>query len=274
MMPAKRRSVVGLGIRLSAVLVLPVVLAAPSASQASPAESRSAVTDPTALKALARSAAYLRSLPGFKLHATVTDDEVVHGDFKLQRSAEVQVLVRRPDRMRADLSGDFGERLFVYDGKTFGIYLKNENYYGSILARPTLRETLAVVERYAVELPLVDIIFLAMGGKLDANIQDGGTIGTSKVAGVECLQLAFRGDGVDWQLWITVGAKPVPRKLVITTTDDPTRPQYTAVMDWDVSAPVRSVDFSFQPPADARRMTFTAPESRPATTAQTPDNAL
>src|ERR1700759_2738657 len=118
MLPAKRRSVVSLGLGLSAVFILPVFLAAPSASQASPAESRSAVTDPTALKALARTAAYLRSLPGFRLHATVTDDEVVHGDFKLQRSAEVQVLVRRPDRMRADLSGDFGERLFVYDGKT------------------------------------------------------------------------------------------------------------------------------------------------------------
>lgn len=274
MSPAKRRSVVGLGLGLSAVFVLSVVLAAPSASRASPGEGRSGVADPSALKALARTAAYLRSLPGFKLHATVTDDEVVHGDFKLQRSAEVRVLVRRPDRMRADLSGDFGERLFVYDGKTFGIYLKNENYYGSIHARPTLRETLAVVEQYSVDLPLVDIIFLAMGGKLDANVQDGGTIGTSRVAGVDCLQLAFRGDGVDWQLWLTVGAKPVPRKLVITTTDDPTRPQYTALMDWDVSSPVRSDDFSFQPPSSARRMTFAVPEARPATATPTPDNAL
>ena len=40
-----------------------------------------------------------------------------------------------------------------------------------------------------------------------------------------CDHYAFRQGNFDWQIWITTGAKPLPRKLVITNRADEARPQ-------------------------------------------------
>ena len=40
-----------------------------------------------------------------------------------------------------------------------------------------------------------------------------------------CDHYAFRQGKVDWQIWITTGAKPLPRKVVITNRADEARPQ-------------------------------------------------
>ena len=42
-------------------------------------------------------------------------------------------------------------------------------------------------------------------------------IGRGVIDGVECEHLAFRNQDVDWQLWVQVGAKPIPCKYVITS---------------------------------------------------------
>jgi hypothetical protein len=244
------------------VFAIVSVVIAPRRTHAAPNEK--ADVDPKAMAELARSAAYLRSLPAFVLRAEVTRDEVVHDDFKLQRTSNVQIAVRRPDRLRAELSGELGERLFVYDGKSLGVYLKGENYYGSVPAPATLRETLNVFEQRAIDLPLVDVLFVSMGGQLEPNIKDAGEVGSSLVDGVPCTQLAFRGANVDWQLWVEQGERPVPRKLVITTNDEPTRPQYTAVMRWDVSAPQSEESYKFTPPSGTLRMTFADAQPAPA----------
>jgi hypothetical protein len=241
------------------------LVVAPQRSRAAPNEQKPEL-DSKAMEALARSAAYLRGLPAFALRAEVMRDEVVHDDFKLQRTSNVQISVRRPDRLRAELSGDLGDRLFIYDGKSLGVYLRGENYYGSVAAPATLRETLDVFEQNAIDLPLVDMVFVAMGGRLGPNIQDAGEVGVSLLDGVPCTQLAFRGKNVDWQLWVEQGDRPVPRKLVITTNDEPTRPQYTAIMRWDVSTPQIEDSFKFTPPSGTLRMTFASAESAPAPT--------
>jgi hypothetical protein len=125
-----------------------------------------------------------------------------------------------------------------------------------------LRETLdAMLEKHDVEFPLVDVIFVAMGGELQQNIHDAGEIGPSTVEGTPCQQVAFRDSKVDWQMWIEQGAKPVPRKLVITTTDAPTRPQYSAVMRWDVPSTLGDDLFQFTPPKGTLPITLGAPPS-------------
>jgi hypothetical protein len=42
---------------------------------------------------------------------------------------------------------------------------------------------------------------------------------------------------VDWQLWIERGKTPLPRKLLITTVQESSQPQYVAVLKWDTTAP-------------------------------------
>jgi hypothetical protein len=208
--------------------------------------------DPKAKAALAQSAEYLRGLPAFSVVADVTRDEVVHGDFNVQRTSHVRVTVRRPDRLRIEISGDSGDRLFTYDGQTLSLYFAKEQYYVSTPAAPTLREVLdAAIEKHAIDVPLTDLIYIAMGGELHQNVRESAEIGPSRVAGADTLHLAFRGPTVDWQLWLEQGSRPLPRKISIATTDAATRPQYTATLDWDLSPAVNDELFQFTPPPGA-----------------------
>lgn len=54
-------------------------------------------------------------------------------------------------------------------------------------------------------------------------------IGNSVVDGKVCDHMAFRQDGIDWQLWVTRSGNPLPCKLVITTTDEASRPEYSVL---------------------------------------------
>jgi hypothetical protein len=52
-------------------------------------------------------------------------------------------------------------------------------------------------------------------------------MGRGVIDGVECEHLAFRNFDTDWQLWVEVGDRPIPRKLVITSKTISGGPQYT-----------------------------------------------
>nr|WP_245509581.1 DUF2092 domain-containing protein [Bradyrhizobium vignae] len=74
------------------------------------------------------------------------------------------------------------------------------------------------------------------------------------VDGVECEHLAFRTPDTDWQIWIETGAKPVPRKYVITSKTVTGAPQYTLrIRDWKTDAFAEDT-FVFKPPAGATRI--------------------
>ena len=87
-----------------------------------------------------------------------------------------------------------------------------------------------------------------------ANVIEGKHIGQGVVDGVECEHLAFRGPETDWQIWIETGAKPVPRKYVITSKTIAGAPQYTLkIKDWKTDANADG-DFAFKAPADATKV--------------------
>ena len=79
-------------------------------------------------------------------------------------------------------------------------------------------------------------------------------IGLGVVDGVECEHLAFRGPDTDWQIWIEPGAKPMPRKYVITSKTVAGAPQYTLrIRDWKTDAIADADTFVFKPPATRPR---------------------
>ena len=70
-------------------------------------------------------------------------------------------------------------------------------------------------------------------------------IGPSEWAAPPASSMPFD-KGVDWQLWIQSGDFPLPRKVVLTTTTDEARPQYSATYTWNLAAsfmPVPSRSF-------------------------------
>ena len=80
--------------------------------------------------------------------------------------------------------------------------------------------------------------------------------GPGVIDDVTCEHYAFRQPGLDWQVWVQLGDHPMPRKLVLTTTTDPARPQHTSVLKWNLAPSYDAAAFVFDPPPDAHKIVF------------------
>jgi len=75
------------------------------------------------------------------------------------------------------------------------------------------------------------------------------------IDGVRCEHLAFRNIDTDWQVWVEAGARPFPRKVVITSKTIGGAPQYTLrIKSWTAGAPLAADTFAFRPPPGAAKL--------------------
>jgi hypothetical protein len=211
--------------------------------------------DPDAIDAVKKMAAYLHTLKSYQVIDDVTQDDVLEDGLIVQSTSKVDYLLARPDRMRIEVTSDERQRLYLYDGKNFTVFARLVNYYATVPAPPTIGELLdKVTDKYDIELPLYDLY--NWGGKdEDINkIKTAIDIGPSSVGGVTCEHYAFHQEGVDWQIWIQLGEFPLPRKLVITTLTDDSRPQHSDTLTWNLAPSFNDGAFAFDPPPDAKRV--------------------
>src|SRR5262245_6362560 len=114
----------------------------PAPANAAPPTSDAPVIDPAAKESLARMVQYLRTLDAFAVRAQTSREEVLARNFKIERNNEVDITMKRPDRLRAFANGDDGRRTFVYDGKSLALHIEPENYVATTASPPTIREML------------------------------------------------------------------------------------------------------------------------------------
>jgi hypothetical protein len=246
----RRNPIVALALVASAMIVNPT----PGSSQG--AESAPAV-DPTATAELDRMGKFLRSLQAFQVEADTARDEVLDNGLKKQVNGTASVLARRnPERLRAEVTTDWSDRLFLYDGKSFTLYANRLHYYATVPAPPTIRELVDTLQqRYDVLLPMADLF--RWGDTVSSEtITAAVDLGPSTVDGVTCEHYAFRQEGLDWQIWIQLGDFPLPKRLILTTTTDEARPQYTVTYRWNLAPSMNEAAFVFNPPAGAQRIVF------------------
>ena len=229
----------------------------PAEGEAIPASNTAAapVVDKAAVATLGKMGAYLRSLKAFEVRAITSRDHVLDNGQKIQVSGIQGVLVQRPNKFRGEISSDAKERMFFYDGKTFTLYADRVGYYATVPAPGTLGELSDDLEnKYGIELPLRDLVLWGTDKARGGDITSARDIGPSQVDGTTVEQYAFQQNGMDWQIWIQQGAYPLPRKLVITTTSDDARPDYSAVMNWNLAPSYNDAAFTFDPPAGAKKI--------------------
>ena len=71
----------------------------------------------------------------------------------------MNVLVRRPDRLAVQVTGDDGSAKLFYDGKTLTVFNAGKNTYASVPAPNNLQEMLKdVMARYNIDFPLADFV--------------------------------------------------------------------------------------------------------------------
>ena len=253
--------------RAIAVLALGVALGRPdgvraqafrtTAAEAAPKVERASAIDAEAMRALDRMGAYLRTLGTFQVRGDITTEEVLPDGQKVQLAKVADLVARKPDGLRLNVTSDREQRLFLYDGKTFTLYAPRSSFYASVAAPATISQLVDRLEdAYGIEMPFVDLFRWGTSASKSADITGATDIGPSVIDGVTCEHYAFRQDGLDWQVWIQAGDFPLPRKVVITTLTDEARPQHVAQYTWNLAPSVDSTAFTFAAPKDAKKITL------------------
>jgi hypothetical protein len=234
-----------------------LALAAGAALAQQPAPEAAAERDAKAIDAITSMGKYLRSLKEFGVRAETSTDEVLTTGQKLQFGGTVEYKVRQPDHVRADVRNDRVHRQFFYDGATLTQYAPQLKFYSSVKAPATIGATLQLAnDKLGITLPLADLFYWGTEKSGIADIKSAALIGPAVIGGVECDHYAFRQTDVDWQVWIARGQRPLPLKLVITTLEEPSQPQFTSVLKWDTQSKFDAKTFVFAAPKDAHRIEF------------------
>jgi FixJ family two-component response regulator len=211
--------------------------------------------EPEAAEALERMGAYLQALRAFGLKARASADQVLEDGQKIQLDSAMTLWVHRPDRLRVDVHSDRKSRQFFFDGRTFTAFARRAGCYARVDAPPTIKELLGGISRkYGVEMPLTDLFAFGADPAQPGKLTSAMAVGLATIRGTPCDQYAFRQEGLDWQLWVQRGDKPLPRRFVLTTTDDPARPQHAIDLDWLLEDTPSDSVFAFAPPADAHEL--------------------
>jgi hypothetical protein len=214
--------------------------------------------DPDALQILKGMTDYLGSLQQFAMHTENTYEDVLETGQKIQFGFSTDIVVQRPDKMRAERTAGTAHQLFIYDGAKLSIHETGVDFFATVDVPDSIddflhfaRDTLGLVP------PAGDMIFSNSFELLTAGVTSGFVVGEAKIGGVRCHHLAFTTPVVDWQVWIAEGDSPLPYKYVLTTRDDPAQPQFvTAVSNWNTMPKIADGTFTFDPPSNAMEIDF------------------
>ena len=189
----------------------------------------------------------------FSVDAEIWQDIESSSGRRIQADRTVTLQVRRPDRLHAEVHSPRRNRELIYDGSALTLFNQMENFYGTVHTSGPLDEAMDVAsERFGIDMPLEDFIRSDPHKDLLQKATSGVDIGPVTVLGVACEHLAFTQENIDWQIWIENGARPVPRKFVITYKDEPNSPQFTAIFSkWDFTTTLPNFVFEFEPPTGA-----------------------
>lgn len=245
---------------LSALLL---VLAAPLAAEEASTGAQGGVSgqaiSPEAQSVIDNMTAYLRTLKTFSIDSQSTRDEVVAYGYKLQHNEHATLVAQLPNKLRAEVSGDLRNRTAIYDGANFVLYSPDEDVYARTSAPDSVSKLIGNLLDAGVDMPMVDVLYQAGQGTLTEQVRGGVLVGDSNIDGADCDHLAFRQPTLDWQLWVEKGAKPLPRKLVITTRYAVGDPQFQAILRWNLKPRIDASTFAFTPPKGTSEIPFARP---------------
>jgi hypothetical protein len=184
-----------------------------------------------------------------------SDIEVITSTLqKIQFTNSGQVQLSRPDKLRATRTGGYRDIEIVFDGKTLTMNNKDANDFAQVESPGSIDQLIDMLrEKHGIVAPGADILFSNAYDVMTADVIEGALIGKGVIDGVECDHLAFRNMDTDWQIWIEAGARPIPRKYVITSKGVAAAPQYTLrIKEWKTDVPTDA--FAFKPAQGAKKV--------------------
>jgi hypothetical protein len=212
---------------------------------------------PTGAKAILKAASdWLGSQKSLELSFD-SDIEIITPELeKIQFTNSGTMVLVRPDKFRAHRFGGYADVELVFDGKTASVLGKSINAYAQIDLPGDLDQMIAAMRAgHGVAMPAGDFLVSRSYDVLVAGVREAKHMGPGVIDGVACEHLAFRNGETDWQVWVEKGARPMPRKIVITSKTLAAAPQYTVrIKSWKTDVAPAAGTFTFVPPAGAKKL--------------------
>ena len=153
--------------------------------------------------------------------------------------------MRRPDRFHFKTAGDMQVESW-YDGIGLTIAMHKEKVFAQARMPETLDRVLDTLhERYGIATPLGDFLYSSPAHALLPETTTGGWVGRETIDGLQTDHLAFKDQGVTWEIWLAASDE-LPRKFRAEFAGDQRLRKVEATFtDWNLR-PALSADL-FKP---------------------------
>jgi len=214
--------------------------------------------DPAANQILKKMCETLGNLKQFSVHTQNTLEDTLESGNRVDYVIAAEVVISRPDKLRAERKGDLTDQIFFYDGKSLTLYNPSDKVYATKPAPGTIEEMFDFArESLGLIIPVSDLVYRNAFPLLIQNVTLAVVIGKSVIGGTQCDHLLFSRPGVDFQVWVADSGPPLPYKYVVTDTGTPAMLSISTVMShWDIAPSVVDNRFSFVPPQEAKQIQF------------------
>ena len=180
---------------------------------------------------------------------------------KIEFSEMRKITMVRPDRFRIEVEESDGDKSMVlFDGKELTISSPNQNVYARTPKPGSIDEAIVYFVRdLGMKLPLSVLMQTTAPKELHQRTQRLDYVEKTSIFGTPAHHLAGRTEGVDYQLWIEDGDRPLPLRLVLTYRNEKGQPQFRAQFsNWNLAPTVPSSLFEFVPPPGVQQIAFLA----------------
>ena len=223
----------------------------------SPANTHTNV-EPQALEALKRMSATLTEAKEFAYRSVNTIEVPAKTGQFVTLFSTVEVTVKRPDKLRAQLSGEAPHFDFYFDGTTASAYAPSTNVYSTVKAPPTIDAMLPALEQVTgIRIASAPLLVSDPYATMTRDLTSGVVVGPTVINGRPCEHLAFRSPGINWEIWVESDQRSLPWRAAVTFTDRPNFPRVLIeFLSWNLRPWVRDDAFAFRKPQGAREIPF------------------
>lgn len=215
--------------------------------------------DPEAVELLDASATFLASQQSLSLTSETSYEVLQRSGQMIEFGSIRKAKLKRPNKLRIITEDREGEQSgAIYNGQEFSIFDIDENVYATVSHTGDIDDAFEyITEELDTPIPLADFLYNDPLKVWKENLTAASYVADETLNGTPCAHLAFRNDVVDYQIWIGLGDKPLPYRLVIHYKQHRGMPQFRAELrDWKLSPKLNDKDFVFKPAEGAERIPF------------------
>jgi hypothetical protein len=215
--------------------------------------------DRQAMDILQNMARTLAAAKQFSVTLRSSYDALQENGQMIEFGAVRKIQVKRPDNLRVDLEQSDGDRrMLVFNGKQIFIQSVPENVYAKAEKVGSVDDALNyLVGVLEIQLPLAMMFKTTIFAELEQLVEEIDYVELNMLTDVPTDHLAVRTRDVDFQIWITRGKEPLPRRVVIIYKNSKGEPQFRAdFSNWNLSAKGVKGPFTFTPPKNAEQIPF------------------